>query len=197
MDMTYSSERSFPENAKIPRYVADVPFPDHLPQYQAVESPVNGVNFSGGNVAFLGHNHAASNYQPVRAVSSQEQQMSPASRPWPSAHSNGPIPKSIPHPQNMTAVKSGIAVVIPTTPPLDYARLLLSLADDYFAAAHDEISLAALVRGDGGIQHYYGLIATGLGCLEAVLKVNSCRTSVQQGQLNIYSISDCSLGWRR
>lgn len=54
---------------------------------------------------------------------------------------------------------------------VDYQLLLLSLAEDYFAAAHGEGSLVALRRRHSDTQAYYKLIATGLGCLEAVLKV--------------------------
>lgn len=57
------------------------------------------------------------------------------------------------------------------TPPLDYQLLLLSLAEDYFAAAHGQGSVVALARREGELEKYYKLIATGLGCLEAVLKV--------------------------
>lgn len=57
------------------------------------------------------------------------------------------------------------------TPPLDYQLLLLSLAEDYFAAAHGQGSMVALARREVEMEKYYKLIATGLGCLEAVLKV--------------------------
>lgn len=55
-------------------------------------------------------------------------------------------------------------------PPLDYQILLLSLAEEYFAAAYGCGSMADIVRRERDIQEYYKLIATGLGCLEAVLK---------------------------
>lgn len=59
----------------------------------------------------------------------------------------------------------------PQPPPVDYQLLLLSLAEDYFAAAHGEGSMVALTRRQSDIQAYHKLIATGLGCLEVVLKV--------------------------
>ena len=55
--------------------------------------------------------------------------------------------------------------------PLDYQLLLLSLAEDYFAAAHGQGSMVALARMEVEMERYYKLIATGLGCLETVLKV--------------------------
>ena len=39
------------------------------------------------------------------------------------------------------------------------------------AAAHSQGSLAALVRREVDVRNYYKLIASGLGCLEVVLKV--------------------------
>lgn len=57
------------------------------------------------------------------------------------------------------------------TLPLDYQLLLLSLAEGYFAAAHGQGSMVALAQREVEMEKYYKLIATGLGCLEAVLKV--------------------------
>ncbi|KAI9847841.1 MAG: hypothetical protein M1837_001734 [Sclerophora amabilis] len=56
-------------------------------------------------------------------------------------------------------------------PPLDYQILLLSLAEDYFDAARGQGSMVALHRRNFEAQRYYKLIATGLGCLESILKV--------------------------
>ena len=55
--------------------------------------------------------------------------------------------------------------------PVDFQLLLLSLAEEYFATAHNEGSRVALCRRQSDIQVYHKLIATGLGCLEAALKV--------------------------
>lgn len=56
-------------------------------------------------------------------------------------------------------------------PPMDYQVLLLSLADDYINAAHSHGTMGALQRQEMNVEEYYKLLATGLGCLEAVLKV--------------------------
>ena len=58
----------------------------------------------------------------------------------------------------------------PYQTPLDYQLLLLSLAEEYFAAAHGYGSMADIVRREIETQSYYKMMATGLGCLEAVLK---------------------------
>lgn len=59
----------------------------------------------------------------------------------------------------------------PSEPPLDYQVLLLSLAEEYFNAAHGQGSLVALAQRGMEMESYYKLVATGLGCLETVLKV--------------------------
>lgn len=59
----------------------------------------------------------------------------------------------------------------PGQPPIDYQVLLLSLADDYINAAHSHGTMVALTRGEMDVEEYYRLLSTGLGCLEAVLKV--------------------------
>ena len=78
----------------------------------------------------------------------------------------------------------GISIISPKTatpvsysastsaaPPLDYQLLLLSLAEDYFAAARGAGSALALLQRQLDILEYQRLVATGLSCLEASLKV--------------------------
>ncbi|KAJ5313724.1 uncharacterized protein N7443_000608 [Penicillium atrosanguineum] len=62
------------------------------------------------------------------------------------------------------------AAAKPAKPPVDYQVLLLSLADEYLNAAHRHGTKMALATRQGDIEGYYKLVATGLGCLEAVLK---------------------------
>lgn len=59
----------------------------------------------------------------------------------------------------------------PNKNPVDYQVLLLSLADEYLNSAHRHGTKMALTNRAADIEEYYKLIATGLGCLEAVLKV--------------------------
>jgi len=54
-------------------------------------------------------------------------------------------------------------------PPIDYQLLLMSIAEEYFAAAYGYGSMAAIVQREANMQEYYKLLATGLGCLEALL----------------------------
>ena len=54
--------------------------------------------------------------------------------------------------------------------PLDYQLLLLSLAEEYFAVAHGYRSIGDTAHRETKMQSYYKMMATGLGCLEAVLK---------------------------
>ncbi|KAH1277586.1 hypothetical protein KXW98_007486 [Aspergillus fumigatus] len=84
------------------------------------------------------------------------------------------------------------AVQKPTKPPIDYQVLLLSLADEYLKAAYGQGTMVALSRREMEIEEYYKLVATGLGCLEAVLKVwiasspgyNNCFASLWSIQVN-------------
>ena len=57
------------------------------------------------------------------------------------------------------------------TPPIDYQLLLLSLAEDYLATAYGKSSTKELAKREIQRDLYYKLISTGLGCLEAALKV--------------------------
>ncbi|KAJ5570275.1 uncharacterized protein N7459_009705 [Penicillium hispanicum] len=58
----------------------------------------------------------------------------------------------------------------PSKPLVDYQVLLLSLADEYLNAAHRHGTTMALSTNQADVEQYYKLVATGLGCLEAVLK---------------------------
>ena len=74
-------------------------------------------------------------------------------------------------PTTPVIVTPGTDVIQDEPPPLDYQLLLISLAEDYFAAAHRQGSLVALSMRTEDLDRYYKLIALGLGCLETVLKV--------------------------
>ena len=56
-------------------------------------------------------------------------------------------------------------------PPLDHQQVLLSLAEDFLAAAYGKGSVSAAAQDVSALDQYYKLIATGLGCLESALKV--------------------------
>ena len=59
---------------------------------------------------------------------------------------------------------------VPQLPSVDYQMLLLSLAEDYFTAAHKEPSFKIIREREIDTRRYYKLIATGLSCLEIVLQ---------------------------
>ena len=77
----------------------------------------------------------------------------------------------IPSPSVKSMSRKPNRASVPAAPPLDYQMLLLSLAEDYFAAAHSAGSIRALLRRQSDILDYQKLIATGLSCLEASFKV--------------------------
>ncbi|KAF2179111.1 hypothetical protein K469DRAFT_674812 [Zopfia rhizophila CBS 207.26] len=54
--------------------------------------------------------------------------------------------------------------------PVDQSVLLLSMADEYVAAARGMGPLAAMAQREADLNRYYKLMATGLGCMETILK---------------------------
>jgi hypothetical protein len=70
---------------------------------------------------------------------------------------------------NAIAIKK--EVPFPAEPAVEYDLLLLSLAEEYINAAHSIGPTVALYRRSEDLDQYYQLIATGMSCIEAVLKV--------------------------
>ncbi|EAW08657.1 uncharacterized protein ACLA_095900 [Aspergillus clavatus NRRL 1] len=114
----------------------------------------------------------------------------PSPRPTPSASSSKPLPQVLVPQVLVPAPSSEVQQKIQrqnpkkqtqrqhtqqspqkqTKPPIDYQVLLLCLADEYLNTAHSQGTLIALSGQEMEIEEYYKLVATGLGCLEAVLK---------------------------
>ncbi|KAF2432223.1 hypothetical protein EJ08DRAFT_695676 [Tothia fuscella] len=109
---------------------------------------------------------------PQRVVKTQAMVEIPASRPQHQApqryhssqshasrtSSNGSLKKQAP-PQPL-----------PLEPQVDYQQLLLALAEEYIEAAYAMGPLVALYRREEEMDQYRQLMATGLACMEAVLK---------------------------
>jgi hypothetical protein len=101
-----------------------------------------------------------------------------------------PQPQSQPQQNRQPSQQTAEKPTKPTKPPVDYQVLLLSLADEYLNAAHNFGTKAALATREADVEEYYKLVATGLGCLEAVLKV---RRRSSRGRL---WLTDISQNWR-
>ncbi|KAH8821552.1 cohesin loading factor-domain-containing protein [Xylogone sp. PMI_703] len=105
----------------------------------------------------------------------QQLQHPPPPSPSPLPQTYNPMPQHV-NPQHITrpppetTLQTPSAAREPTEPPLDYPMILISLAEEYFDAAHDIGASVALSMEQGDIEEYQKLIATGLGCLETVLK---------------------------
>jgi hypothetical protein len=107
--------------------------------------------------------------------------MIPASSPVVQARIQAQTPQKQPQPQHIekkrqptqpNAEKHGKPTPAKSMkPPVDYQVLLLSLADEYLNAAHARGTSTSLAAREADVEEYYKLVATGLGCLEAVLKV--------------------------
>lgn len=54
--------------------------------------------------------------------------------------------------------------------PVDYQVLLLALADEYISKAHALTATVVRSHAEADLEQYHLLIATGLGCMESVLK---------------------------
>jgi protein tyrosine/serine phosphatase len=94
--------------------------------------------------------------------------------PAPSQDSRSGSPKPVqkkPQLKKQPSQQTTDKITKPTKPPVDYQVLLLSLADEYLNAAHRHGTKTALVISQADVEEYYKLVSTGLGCLEAVLKV--------------------------
>lgn len=166
--MAYNSNGSYLKSVSVPRYSSDAlprgpPLRDDTARSPSNENIVRG---NGGPLYRNSHSsigkHASDSYQ----ASPGRQQFQGIFAPPPSA-TNG---LGIRGEDSARSNKS--------SPPLDYQLLLLSLAEEYFAAAHDSELLDAVYRGEMEMHAYYQLIATGLGCLEALLKVGNSLSPV-------------------
>ncbi|KAK0661753.1 hypothetical protein DIS24_g2348 [Lasiodiplodia hormozganensis] len=101
----------------------------------------------------------------------------PPHRPQQSQYSR-PNPVPVPHAASQAASpprQPTVQVQIPrpnpaSPPPLNPQQLLLSLADEYIAAAHAMGPTVALSRRQSDEDKYYKLMSTALGCLEAAIK---------------------------
>ncbi|OJD16601.1 hypothetical protein AJ78_03241 [Emergomyces pasteurianus Ep9510] len=105
-------------------------------------------------------------HQPT-PVSAVQQRNMPVPQPQPKKshslkHVRSKSPIKMPQPQQHLAASG--------KPTIDYPTLLLSLADEYIDAAHSQGTALAVAREEAETNEYYKLIATGLACLEAVLK---------------------------
>ena len=85
-----------------------------------------------------------------------------------------------------------------TVPPhLDYQLLLISLADDYIAAAHRAGAIVALHQREVDVLEYQKLVIAGLTCLEASLKVCSFNQySDSTVSLMVQSTVGCNHFWK-
>ncbi|KAJ5613100.1 hypothetical protein N7510_006294 [Penicillium lagena] len=93
-----------------------------------------------------------------------------APKPSPNVELKKAPPVPSPSPKIAPQIVAAEKPTKPTKPPVDYQVLLLSLADEYLNAAHNYGTKAALATREADVEEYYKLVATGLGCLEAVLK---------------------------
>lgn len=161
--MAYSQENPYVKNGSLPQHLqnagkisCDQAYTDGYPANYSIlgNSTIHLIHAPNNRTAIT--QHAICPPRPAQTV----QVIIPSPRQMSGIANSKPL--------NGSAVSSGAGL---RPPPVDYQLLLLSLAEDYLTAAHGEGSLVALRRRRSDSQAYYKMIATGLGCLEAALKV--------------------------
>lgn len=146
----------------------NAPYGAQYSQYQVPNPPVSGFTHSNGNTYQAPVQHDP-RCPPING-SIQHRQTVPLQQTPERAYAVAiPPPSPSINTSNGYTGSPNVPQPAPATPPLDYQLLLLSLAEEYFAAAYDHGSMADIVRRETEMEEYYKLIATGLGCLEAVL----------------------------
>ena len=151
---------TLPRGGQYPQY--ENPIPKPAPTANGL-APVNGNAY-----------HATSQHDPIRtAVTAEFQHRQPVPQQQiPQRAYAVSIPPQSPFvdPGKLYIDRQSTTQSFHSAPPLDYQFLLLSLAEEYFAAAYGHGSITDILHRENEMQNYYKLIATGLGCLEAVLK---------------------------
>lgn len=105
---------------------------------------------------------------PVPRPQPPQKPQHPQAQPYPKVVIPKPPPSTPATPSMSTPAT---AATTDAAEPVSYQLLLLSLAEEYIAAAHGMCSTTALAQRPKDLGKYYKLMATGLGCMESVLKV--------------------------
>lgn len=145
-------------------------------QFQGVVVPISG-NLARRNVAYQTNNQISAAYTPDNVFQVNSARFLPVQMAPSTSTSSKGVPSF--HKSGIDGHAAAEQQAKPP-PPLDYQLLLLSLAEDYFAAAHSISSLVVSLHENTEMWRYYKLIATGLGCLEAVLKVSTTDSAVSE-----------------
>ena len=164
-------------------------------QYQTPQPPSNDRYYLNG-AAYHGNVIIDPRQAQINGIQQHRQETYPTSIPQKAVAVSIPIPQTVANPVYSYVGESNITKSAPpakypvvpsynsnghlvnastpksllSVPPLDYQILLLSMAEEYFAAAYGCGSMASIVQREKEMQEYYKLIATGLGCLEVVMK---------------------------
>ena len=168
--MAYQPQDPYNRQAALLQIQANEQYGGRYPAQQPPEPTVNGYGSYNANayqanrtIAPLGG--ALQHRQPIAQPQTQQRAYAVAIPPPPA-----PTPPLVPHARNGYPASQTMPPPPYQTPPLDYQLLLLSLAEEYFAAAYGYGSIADIARRETEMRSYYKMMATGLGCLEAVLK---------------------------
>lgn len=132
--------------------------PPHTPSHEAILQQSSYSNYGGSPPIKPG-------VAVVIPVSNKQYYQQPRSTPKAATNVQNVFLPTDSKPPTSTPVHDASLI-----PSVDYQMLLISLADEYFTAAYACGSVTALAQQEAEVHTYYKLVATGLGCLEAVLK---------------------------
>lgn len=127
---------------------------------------------------YLPNNYPSASYVPTNGIYQQAQPYRNVATPT-TPRASGiavVIPASSPRTQRngssptIASKPTAPASWAPQSPSLDHQLLLLSLAEDYFSAARSQAWPRESNHEKNTMRQYYKLIATGLACLETLLK---------------------------
>ncbi len=161
---SYNSNRFYGPNGTQPQPQAQM-YPRPGVQVQIPRYPSDGVHQA--NLQSINHNRQTISNQngpPRQFWSPQHGSLQAQIRALPPTP-NSTVTNGFAHPAANT-IAPGMAEA-----PVDYQLLVISLAEDYFAAAFGNGSVQQFKKREMQTDVYYKLIATGLGCLEVALRV--------------------------
>lgn len=167
--MAYHPQNSYNRQGALPQLPSNAQYGQY-PAQQSLRSTPNG------NGSYDLNAYQANGTIAPSGGALQHRQTVPQSQTQQRAYAVAIPPSSVPasplsaHARNGYPISQTMPPTPYQTPPLDYQLLLLSLAEEYFAAAYGYGSMADIARRETEMRSYYKMMATGLGCLEAVLK---------------------------
>ncbi|KAI9808690.1 MAG: hypothetical protein M1825_003842 [Sarcosagium campestre] len=162
-----------PHSQPLPRYQ---PLPQPLPQHQPQAFSPHQHQHQHQLQSFPQHQTSPLlQHQPQPLLQQPHQSQSLPQLPRQSqahhvSYSNVPPPPQAARPSFQIALPKPEPIIERPRTPVDYKSLLASLSETYLNAAHEFASSHTPESGAEELKRYHKLVATGLGCLDSLLK---------------------------